>query len=358
MIETITVAVGGQVWKGIEVLAIDAAFDHAARSFHFEIAPAASRLQTFAPGTALSISSNGDLMCAGYVDRLGPSFTKLKVSGRSKAADFIDCAAIDPNQTGAFENQTPLQIAQALAKPFGVTITSDQQLDPVESFQLTPGEKAFAAIERLVREQGLTIAGNADGSLNLTKPGSARQAGALIEGVNILRGAAADLDWSHRHSPIIVRGQAIAGTDDAALQVEATASDGAVNRYRPLVVIEDRDLDQQTAQSLADARAQREAGASLKATIPVKGFHDSGGVLWTPGRLVWIESALLGLTGAMLIKHAAFRKARKGGSTTRLGVVDPRAFGGTAAKGSKTGGASDIWSVGAPAIPFTSGVLP
>jgi prophage tail gpP-like protein len=359
VIEQITVSAGGQTFRGIKALEVDAAFDHGARSFHFEIAPSPVLLKTFAPGTTLQIASNGDLLCSGYVDRLAPSFTSLEVSGRTRAADFIDCAAIDPNGTGNFEGQTPLQIAQALAKPFGVAIATDQTLDPVDDFKLTPGEKAFATVERLVREQGLTISGQADGSLFITKPGTSRHAGGLFEGQNILaRGAKADLNWAHRHSPIIVRGQSSTGTGDADLQVEATASDGAVSRYRPLVVIEDRDLDQATAQSLADARSQREAGESLKAHIPVRGFHDSAGKLWTPGWLVWVESAMLGLQQAMLIRRAPFRKAAKGGSTTRLELVDPRAFGGTAAKGSKTGNAGDIWSVGAPAIPFTGGVLP
>jgi hypothetical protein len=47
-----------------------------------------------------------------------------------------------------------------------------------------------------------------------------------------------------------------------------------------------------------------------------------------------------------------FQKSRKKGSVSRLELVDPRAYGGKAAKGSQSG-KSDIWSVGvAPVIGF------
>ena len=133
--------------------------------------------------------------------------------------------------------------------------------------------------------------------------------------------------------------------------------------------IEDTDVDQPTAQALADARSQREAGESLKANVLLSGFHDQDGMLWTPGFLVWIESELLGLTQAMMIKSARFTKKRPKGSSmgtisnrgmstgcvTFLELVDPRAFGGKAAKGSQTGNAGDIWNVGAPAVPNAPG---
>ncbi len=344
--EVVSLNVDGQTWRGIKDISVDAAFNHAARSFRLTLAPMVSALQTFAPGTAIEIMFNDDLACAGYVDRLQPGFKRLGIAGRSKAQDFIDCAAIDQAGTGNFQNQTLLQIAQSFDR-FGVGVTTDQQLDPIESYQITPGEKAFAAIEKKAREQGLTLAGQPDGSIKITKPGSARHAGGLFEGINILTDECeADLDWSHRHSVVIVRGQAAGGTDASDLTIEATAQDSAVGRYRPLVHIEDGDLDQEDAQALATARLQREAGRSLKCRVPVQGFRDEAGTLWTPGNLVWIESPMLGLTQVMLVKHAAFRRSKRG-AVTHLGLVDPRAFGGTSAKGSQSGSDGDVWDIDA-----------
>jgi prophage tail gpP-like protein len=340
-IERITLLVAGRQYTGLKDIAVGAGYDHAARSFHFEPAPGAASLKVFAPGTPIDIMFNADLACRGYIDRLKPGLSKLTVSGRSKAQDFIDCAAIDQNGTGNFENQTLLQIAQALDR-FKVGIATDQQLEPIESYQITPGEKAFAAIEKLARDQGLTLSAQPDGSIRITKPGSTRHAGGLFEGVNMLKGAEADLDWAHRHSTVIVRGQAADGTDDTDLQVEATADDSAVGRYRPYVHIEDSDCDQETAQDLANARLAREAGNSLKCTVPVQGFRDEAGTLWTPGNLVWTESPTMGLAQDMLIRHTAFKRSRRGGATTMLSLVDPRAFGGKKSKGSS---ADDAWDM-------------
>ena len=352
--EVVSLQVGGRVFRGIKSVDLSVGFDLAARAFNVTLAPSAALLETFAPGTALVMAFNGDLVFTGYVDRLRPSFKRLRVAGRSKAQDFIDCAAIDEQATGNFQNQTVLQIAQSLDR-FGVGITSDQQLDPIDDYQITPGETAFGAVEKLSRDQGLTLFGQGDGSIKITKPGAQRQAGGLFQGVNIKDGAEADLNWAHRHSHIIVRGQSASGTTNANLQVQATAQDPTVARYRPHVHVEDADIDQPTAQALANARSQREAAASLKCTIPVQGFRDAAGMLWTPGNLVWVEADLLGLAQVMLIKHASFSKRVRGGSTTRLSLCDPRAFGGKAAKGSQ-GGA--IWDVGSPAIDDGSDDIP
>jgi prophage tail gpP-like protein len=115
-----------------------------------------------------------------------------------------------------------------------------------------------------------------------------------------------------------------------------------LGRYRPVVIIENGDLDQQTAQTRADTRRDCEAGESLKASGEVQGFRDSAGRIWTPGCLIWTESPFLNLAKLMLIKKVSFNQKKPGGSKTRLELIDPRAFGGTAGKGGSSGEAWDI----------------
>jgi prophage tail gpP-like protein len=74
----------------------------------------------------------------------------------------------------------------------------------------------------------------------------------------------------------------------------------------------------------------------------VQGFRDEAGKIWTPGNLVWLQSPFLNVTGVMLIKRATFTQSKGEGSKTRLELIDPRAFGGTAAKGSSAG---DAWMI-------------
>jgi prophage tail gpP-like protein len=351
--ETVTIEIGGNVWTAFEEIEWTAALDEAARTFRFSIAASLGNAQTawmFRPaGGVLRIRANNDLAITGYVDRYQPKLSEhseriIEVSGRGKAQDFIDCAAIHP--TGRFENQTILQIAQALDK-FGVGISSTEKLDPVDEHQITPGETAFRAVRKLVDDgDGLTMCGQADGSIRLMRMGKTLHAGALREGVNF-KGASADLNWSQRHSIVLVRAQKADGSGKGNLQIEAQASDKAVGRYRPIVIVADQDDDASDAQEKANNHLKREAGEALKASGTVQGFRDDAGALWEPGNLVWIESDFLGLRGAMGIEKVVCKQSRSGGSVASLELVDPRAYGGTAAKGSQdVPDAQGAWNVG------------
>lgn len=343
--ELLTIRAGGGTFAAFESISIEAAIDEAVRSFDMSVAGelgAASPSLAMLPGTAVDILSNGDLMLRGFVDRYRPSSdghggSEVKISGRAKGQDFVDCAAV--HDTGRFEKQTLLQIAQKL-DVFGVGIIADVDLDPIDDYQITPGEKAFEAIEKEGRKLGVTFTGEPDGRIRITKAGKTRHAGGLIEGVNFLS-MSSDLDWSKRHSKIIVRGQSQDGDGEKALAVEATATDAAIKRNRPLILIEDSDIDQAAAQKRADTRRDREAGASLKANGATQGFRDDAGVLWKPGNLVWAQSPFLNVTQVMLIKSVKFSQGR-GGSTSELTLIDPRAFGGKSGKG---GDAGDEWSI-------------
>jgi prophage tail gpP-like protein len=343
--EIVTVAVGGQNFSAFEQVTVDAALDHAARSFSLSVAAqagAAATAWTLAPGTSVVIKFNDDVAATGYVDRYEAKLAKpggsIGVAGRSKSQDMIDCSAI--NEGGAYRNQTLQQIAQSLDK-FGIGVATDQTLMPIKSYQVTPGETVFECLEKLARKTGLTLTSPPDGSLLITRAGTQRHAGGLFEGQNFTL-AQADLDWSGRHSDIIVRGQAASGSGDAALAIEATSQDTSLGRYRPLLLIEDGDLDQDTAQKRADTRRDREAGESLTASGEVQGFRDYAGTLWTPGWNVWLESPFLNVTKLMLIKRATFTQSKAGGATTKLELIDPRAFGGTAGKGGTSG---DAWNI-------------
>lgn len=189
----------------------------------------------------------------------------------------------------------------------------------------------------------MTITGTAEGNARITKAGSKRQAGSLVEGQNIKSGTAHH-NGSNRHSTIIVRGQRPFGHGDENLQIEATEQDGAVKRMRPLIIVQDEDTDKQRARKRAKNRKDRAAGNALKATIVVQGFHDDAGQLWWAGNLVWTESPFLDIAQDMLIESVDFNQS-DGGSISTLNLVDPRAYGGegSAGSGNQSGGE---WNMG------------
>ena len=347
-IEIVTISAGGSIYTAFEEVHIHAAFNKAARSFAFEAAAELGASVTnaiFTVGTEISIFANGDLLLTGYVDSREPSFSARKaiisVSGRSKSQDLIDGAA--EHDTGYFENQDPLQIGQAVSSDYEPQWQSDQQLEKVDQYLLTPGETCYRCVEKLARQQGMTITGTPEGNANITKAGSDRN-GPLIEGQNILAGTAHH-NGANRHSKIIVRGQRPFGHGDANVQIEATEQDSAVARHRTVIIIQDEDTTQDRAQSRALNRKNRAAGNALKAEISVQGFHDDGGTLWTPGALSWTESPFLDIAQDMLIESVDYLQ-NDGGSIATLHLVDPRSYQGQGAGGGKGNQSGSEWDQG------------
>lgn len=347
--EKIAVSAGGTWWGSFEAVDVIAGANEAARSFRLEIAAQLGGLGTawtFQGGTEISIYANEDLLATGYVDRYHPMLDQhnkavVEVSGRGKGQDAVDCSAL--HDTGYFENQTVLQIAQTLDQ-FGIGFSSDQQLAQIPFYQITPGESVFRCIEKLCRQQGLVLAGQPDGSINITKASSATNT-PLVEGYNC-KSLEADHNWAGRHSHAIARGQRARGTGAANLQIEQMARDSSVDRYRPILIVVDGDTDNQRAQQRAKWRLAREAGHALKGSVATQGFHDDNGKLWTPGYSSWTDSQFLNIQQNMAIERVHYSQRRRSGSITRISLCDPRALGGQGSSGVGGADTNSAWDMG------------
>lgn len=339
-IEVITVSVGGSTYRAFEEVVVSAAFNEAARSFSLEVAAelgASATNSIFAVGTDLTIAANGDLLLTGFVDAREPRFAanmaRISVSGRSKSGDLVDGSA--EHMTGRFENKDPMEIGNEIASEYDPRFETDQQLEKVEQYQLTPGESCYRCVEKLVRQQGMTLAGTAEGNIKITKAGSQRHAGGLIEGRNILEGSAHH-NGANRHSKYTVRGQRPFDHGPENLEIEAIIDDAAVKRHRPLIIVQDEDTTKGRATKRAENRRDRAAGDALKATIKTQGFRDEGGQVWTQGFLVWTESPFLDIAQDMLIERVTYTQ-NEDGSIATLQLTDPRSYGGAGGKGNKSG---------------------
>lgn len=338
--EVISIVVGGMRYTAFEEVEISAAINEAARTFRFTVAAelgASATNSIFSVGAEVAVYANDDLLLNGYVDSREPEFegdrAQISVAGRSRSADLVDSSA--DHETGRFENKDPQAIGSELANGFGATFETDQQLEKVEQYQLTPGATVFREIEKLARQQGMTLAGTAEGNIKITKAGTERHAGGLIEGMNILRGRAMH-NGANRHSKYKVRGQRPFDHGKDALEIEAVVADSGVSRHRPVIVIEDDDTTKDRAKKRAKNRRDRAAGDALKANITTQGFRDQGGMVWTPGRLVWTESPFLDIAQDMLIERVQYSQSEQG-STALLSLTDPRSYGGQGGKGNKSG---------------------
>ena len=335
--EIVTVHAGGRIFPAWKSVRVTAGADQAARSFRLVAAAetgAAALFWTFAPGRQVEISANGDLLLAGYVDAIAPALkaSEVTITGRSRSCDLVDCAALD--ETGWFEGRTPEEIGQAL-DAFGVGISSAAPLRAVD-YQLTPGETVHAAVEKLCRDQGVTPCGQADGSMRLLGPPAEKHAGGLFEGGNLLD-LRARHDFSRRYSETIARGQRPIGHGAANLELQMTARDSALARYRPTLLIVDDDTDAGRLKTRAEQRRDRAAGQALKALASVQGFRDHAGRLFEPGWLIWTESAFCRIAQNMMIERVTYLQDDRSGSIANIDLVDPRAYGGKPGRGSRSG---------------------
>lgn len=350
--ETVSMSVDGTPFDAFLFLSVRAALNEAARSFQCTVAArfgAGATHSLFRSGAEVRIGADGTPIFSGYVDRRRPHMDRngqsIVVVGRSKGADAVDSSA--RHKTGRFDNKSPIDIAKEIA-PKGVVFSARAKLQKIKEYQLTPGATVYREIERLARDQGVTLSGNGDGDIvfvDASQP--TRRAGGLYEGVNIEIGVS-DLNDANRHRDYIVRGQSYDGHGEDALEIEEIASDSAMRRDRARIIIVDGNIDKERAKARAKYHKGRAAGEAIRATITTPGWRDEKGALYEPGDTVWTESPFLDLAQDMLIESVDYQiesgsSGENGGSFCNLYLVDPRAYGGKAGKSSKSGA---DWSIG------------
>lgn len=344
--EKITISAGGSSYMSHKECQVSAAFNEAAREFQFVVAAEAGASATnriFSIGTEITISLSGDLVLTGHIETrepaLGPRRADITISGRSKSGDLIDGAA--EHDTGQFEDKDPLEIGNEVSKEYGAKWETDQQLEKLEQYQLTPGETCFRCVEKMVRQQGLTITGTPEGNAKITKAGSERN-GPLMEGVNLYN-ATANHNGKNRYSKIIVRGQRPKGHGDDNTEIEVELQDGSVKRHRSVVIVEDEDTTKERAEKRGKNFKNKSAGDALRATWTTQGFRDDAGKIWTPGALTYTESPYLDISQDMLIEKVVYRQSEDGSWAT-LSLVDPKAYDGQGAGGGKGNKSGPDWS--------------
>jgi prophage tail gpP-like protein len=279
-------------------------------------------------GQACTITVNGVQILQGWLDETTNSYDgesdELSASGRSMAGDLVDCSAVHAG--GQWARATVDQIASDLVAPFGMAVTAEAPLgDPLKGFCLVEGETVAEALDRAARFRGLLLTSDGTGNVVFTQAGTTRATTTLAYGRNVMKGER-QASWHQRFSQYIVKAQvpAVGGVFGAqATQRKATATDQAVTRYRPLVVVSE------DGSSLAvDVRAawQRNvrAGRSVRYHYTVQGWHDVNTV-WAPNVLVHVVDVRFGIEADLLVVTAHLVRDDDG-TRTELELCDPAAF--------------------------------
>lgn len=332
MNDRVTLIVDGSRFEGWTEISISRALTRAAASFSLSASerwPGLRGARRIKPGAEAQVLIGGDAVITGYVDEVTIAYDgerhEISVSGRSRTADVIDCAASDAQFLGLKLER----IAAELAKPYGVTVRADVDTGPaIADFPVQQGETAFQAIERLAKTKALLVTDDEAGNLVLTRAGSGLTAARLKLGENLLS-AEATVSLAERFSEYVVKGQRppLDDTDDAESYTapKGVVSDKEVPRFRRMVLTAEGAVDGIGALDRARWEAARRAGEGLKAVMTVQGWRQADGRLWRVNELAPVEDPELGLSGSLLIAGVEFSLSESG-SRTRLTLQPREAF--------------------------------
>lgn len=324
--------VNSQVFDGFESGTVQLTMEEAANSFDVEYVADGKQLNTRAifPGDACELAIEDDIVIEGYVDTTDDEdladHIRLRASGRSRAADLIDCPAI--RNPGSWANATIDQIASDVCKDFGVgCFVEGSPGAKFPSFAVQKGETGYDTIARAATKRGFQVY-SVGGDLVLARAGNTRTATILERGVNVVRSARSD-SWYGRYSDYIFRGQARASDNNwgkNASQLQHKVVDPQITRFRPLLVhAEAHDI--LDLKSRATLERNVRAGKGERITALVEGWTNDEGKVWRPNTLVQFINPVLGIDATVLIAVTRLRFSASQPRETELEMARPEAFG-------------------------------
>jgi prophage tail gpP-like protein len=276
------------------------------------------------PGDPCQVKIGGDLVITGYVDRYITTVSgrahDVRISGRSKSEDLVDCAAFvgsKDNPTYQILGGKTLSIAHALAKPYGVTVSSlsGDGVD-IPQFNINLGETAWEIIDRITRFSSLVAYDLPDGSLVLAKTATEKMSSGFVQGVNVEVGQVTytmDERFSE-YEGFMTSALAFTTESGGHMPRGEIVKDPAVPRYRKRIIISEQ-VSQQGP--IVKARTQwecnRRIGRSQAVTITCDSWRDTAGKLWAPNNLAPIKLPALKLADATwVIGAVAFYRDEEG----------------------------------------------
>ncbi len=312
-------------------------------------------------GQACSVAIDGTTVLTGWIDKVSAKWTGTQltcsIEGRDKTGDLVDCAAA-PNGPVEWRGLNPLQIAQAICAPFGITARADVDVGGAfPLFGIDADDTALASIEKAARQAALLVVSDGVGGLLLTRGGSSRAPAPLTRPGNIQDGGIEE-DWSQRFSDYYVKGQTnkrvqravqvpliIPGTDPTSglvfpIETSTTATttesvtsimtghaiDPQITRYRPTVRMVKTQAGAASVTQQADwgLRVARGMGTTLEYTV-LDWRAGPANALWLPNALSHVTDPFVGLDKDMLISGVTYG-FDAGGEKTELQLAGRSAF--------------------------------
>jgi prophage tail gpP-like protein len=370
----ITLTVGGLVLSRWVSTQVCRNLRDIAGSFTFQYRDSGREALAFAPdldpiprfpsvlaGQPCSVAIDGTTVLMGSIDEVDVNWEadqlSCTITGRDKTGDLVDCAAA-PNGPVEWRNVTALQIAQIIAKPFGIAARTDVTIDGVfPLFGVDADEIALSAIEKAARQGALLVMSDGVGGLLLTRGGSTRAPAPLTRPGNI-QGGGRRSNWAQRFSDYYVKGQTnrsviratqepliMSGTDPRSgltfpIETSTTATttenvasvmtghsiDPEVTRYRPTVRMVKTQAGAATVQQQAEWSLRIAKGQAETLNYKVLDWRAGpSNALWLPNALSHVTDPYAQVDKDMLISGVTYMFDQSG-EYTQLELAGRTAF--------------------------------
>ena len=328
---TLTLTVRGQKFAGWQKVSVSRGLDRMPSDFTLEVTERepGQQLAIF-PFDPCTVSIGADLVITGYVDRyqgeIGVGQHSVTITGRSKCEDLVDCAAVYP--TAQVNAANALQLAQDLAKAYGITVSGETGEGSIPPFNINLGETSWEIIERVSRYVKLLAYDDPSGNLVLAALGTTKHASGFAQGQNVQTASvtfAGDQQFSEYDSAYmsVDRLQELSGGNFIA-----KVTDESVPRFRRRVIISEQTQNGVlVAQSRAEWEKLRRYGRSKTVTITCDSWRDSAGRLWTPNMLAPVDIPALKINQmTWLVSEVTYSRDAKSGETAQVVLMPPEAF--------------------------------
>lgn len=328
--EPVVLQIGSQRHQGWQEVRIRLSLEQIADSFDLTLTECwaeSGLVRPVTPGEACTVKVGDELVVTGYLDEVLPDYDAtshtISASGRSKAADLIDCSGKDTPLNGL----TLKKIAEKLAAPYGIEVVDTVGNNKVfRNFTLEDGQPIAEAIERAAQIRGARIVSDAQGRLVIVHAVQREIRTPLELGVNIRKGSGAFSDRD-RFNTYIVEGQT-PGTDEwngeDAAGPTAQVTDPRIRTPRTTLIVCDTPADAADCKARAELEARMRWAKGRGVTYTVGTWRHEQGV-WRPGDLVQVRDPYLGLDEQLLISDVQLIENNQG-RTAELRVAPPAAF--------------------------------
>ncbi|PJG63065.1 phage tail protein [Yersinia kristensenii] len=341
--DDLTLEVGGRAITGWSKIQVTRSIEKLPSSFELSLMdryPASEWQQWVNPGDACVVKLGNDAVLTGYIDswdnKISGTTHEVTAKGRSKCQDLVDCSAEWPNSV--ISQSTVLQIAQKLAEPYGINVTSDiADMAVVPKFTLNWGETAQAVIEHVTRWAALLYYDQPDGNLYLTRVGQRKAASGVEQGVNILS-ANLHTDINQRFidytgvalsNNAMARRPASGGNNISALvrTQDTELAQQLPNRHRNKIIIVESTMNSENlVRNSLDWSINRNNGRSKMLSVQVDHWRDRNNQLWETNSLIPITIPSMGLKNELWLLSSVTYLKDANGTVANMTLMPPEAF--------------------------------